>query len=234
MTIPYEASMITCLDYFIEELKKKNYEYIEEFYKKKEFRSDKVNNIIEVFKKFYNYVKNDMEKEMLYNKETKEISYIAMSMLKENEQIPNDYRLMLIKDIDNEEHKKLMVHDRNKTSYSNLIYYKIKTKYIDIIIKPDKRYTKEIKDVNINEIDFRKISQSVKPNYLHFHDAEFLRLIIKNMMDTDMAFIHDCILLSIKDVPKLINTCNKIMNMGAIKKYAINNNIEIFSIFILL
>ena len=235
MTIPYQSTFHTCQNYFIEEIEKeykdfdKNDFFLKDSLKKKE--SLELNLYL---KKFYNYLKNDVEIKYLYEVSSEEIINTATNILKKNENENNDFQIIVKID---KNIKNINVYDY-KNSSSNLIYHKLKTKYMDFVIKinnNDKiRKTKEYKEIDEYEIDYNKLQLSFKANYLHFYDAEFIRLIIDTMFLTDMLFIHDSILLSFLNINKLIVITNSIFFSKKIKKYYKNKKSKPFSLFILL
>ena len=235
MTIPYQSTFHTCQNYFIDEITKE-YENFDknDFFKKDDVKKKESLEINLYLKKFYNYLKNEVETKYLYEVGSEEIINTATNILKKNENEHNDFQIIVKIDSDK---RNINVYDY-KNSTSNLIYHKLKTKYMDFVIKVTDdnkiRKTKEYREVNEYEIDYNKLQLSFKANYLHFYDAEFIRLVIDKMFINDMLFIHDSILLSFINVNKLIVVSNNIFYSKKIKKYYKNKKNKPFSLFILL
>lgn len=235
MTIPYQSTYNTCQNYFIEEIWKDYKDFDKnDFFKKDHEKKKETSSIIIYLKKFYFFLKNEIEDKYLYEKSSNEILNIVNIMLEKDVNIKNDFKIYL--EI-NENIKNINVYDY-KNSKTNLVYYKMTTKYMDFFIKIEKdnkiRKTKEYKKIEIGEIDLSKIITSFKANYVHFYDAEFLRMIIDKMEKEDMMFIHDCVLIGILDINKLIMICNKIFFNKKIKEFCIKTKKKPFSLFILL
>lgn len=123
-------------------------------------------------------------------------------------------------------------------SESDLIYYKYKTKSIDIMVKiPDSveiyRKTKMIKIVDKSNIDLKKIKSAIKPNWVHFVDAYLVRQ-INSLMGSYLMTIHDCFLVDCLNVTNFILKANKAFKI--LDGFSIAKNRDIlekaFSIFI--
>jgi hypothetical protein len=235
MTIPYQSTFYTCQNYFLEEVEKEYKDFDRnDFFKKNNIRKEESLQINFFLKKFYEYLKNEVETKHLYEISSDEIINTVDNILEKNENEDNDFRIILAMENDK---KNIKVYDYNN-SYSNLMYYKLRTRYMDFVIKTNNtkkiRKTKEYTQINECEIDYNKLRLSFKANYLHFYDAEFIRLIINKMFTIDMLFIHDSILLSFIDINRLISVTNCIFFSKKIKKYYKNKKKKPFSFFILL
>lgn len=200
MTIPYTARENTCFNYFISEIKKK----------KKDIKADE--EIKKEFKKFYIFVKNEVEENYLYEKSSNK----------------------LLEEFKNEKKKEkieyIVIDNQKEKSKTNLMYYKLRTKYFEIKFEVEGqliRKTKKWKKVDERMIpDMRKFNSSFKANFIHFRDAEYLREVLDEF-EENMKTVHDAFLVDFIKTPKLIKICNKIIKTNKI------DNKE-FSIFILL
>ena len=235
MTIPYQSTLYTCQNYFLEEIEKEYKDFDKkDFFKKDDIKKEETLQINLFIKKFYEFLKSEVENKYLYEIGSQEIMNTLDNILGKNGNENNDFKMLLV--IVNDK-ANLNVYDYNN-SYSNLIYFKLTTKYMDFVIKTNNgkniRKTKEYKKMDECVIDYAKLKSSFKANYLHFHDAEFIRLVIDKMFITDMLFIHDSILLSFLDINKLITVTNSIFFSEKIKKYYKNKKKRPFSFFILL
>lgn len=98
-------------------------------------------------------------------------------------------------------------------SESDVVYYKIKTKTLDVTIKiPNShipiRKTKRINIIDEKNINIKKIRTAIKPNWVHFSDAYFSRQINK-LIGKPLFTIHDCFLVDSLNVTKFINKSNE-------------------------
>ena len=131
MTVQYEASFLTCLDYFLEEAEKNNNINIKE--------NSYSEKIINYFKKFYNFIKYEMDSEILYENCSNEILIESLSILNNKDKVNG--RFDLRSETLTEEgirYPALYLEDETKTSKSNLLYYREKIKVNDVIIKTNK------------------------------------------------------------------------------------------------
>jgi hypothetical protein len=92
------------------------------------------------------------------------------------------------------------------------VYYKMKRKEIDLKIKNWGRKTKLL-IVPSDILDIKKFEISFAPNYTHYWDGEFIRLIHAKPYDMNLATIHDCYIVSIYECGKLIKFLNNIFQI---------------------
>lgn len=123
-------------------------------------------------------------------------------------------------------------------SFVHLIYFKHKSKILDLTIKFDKetiRITKKINEINKEEIDFENIAISVRANWIAMMDGNTLRSLHK-LMKRPLFTIHDCILIDWLNIDNLIISCNEVLKDNDIEEISWNNshNYEIFSFFVIL
>jgi hypothetical protein len=85
MTIPYQSTLRTCQNYFIEEIEKEYEDFDKnDFFKKDNIKKKETIEINLLLKKFYEYLKNGVETEYLYEISSDEISKTAYAILKKD------------------------------------------------------------------------------------------------------------------------------------------------------
>jgi hypothetical protein len=94
-----------------------------------------------------------------------------------------------------------------KDSITDLIYFKQKTHYIDVINFDGKRITKKIKKIDKNKINHKKIYNSIRANIAHWSDAIFLRKLVR-MLKYPIFTIHDEFAIDFLNVNNLIISAN--------------------------
>lgn len=123
-------------------------------------------------------------------------------------------------------------------SSTDIIYYKIKVKKIDIVF-PIKNADIKIRRIkNFNVIDFEnvwteKIKRSVRANWVHFSDASLVRQ-INNNFKSPFISIHDCFLIDPLSVSLFIEKANEAFKNVNVISQTKNTKLlnEIYSIFI--
>jgi hypothetical protein len=119
-------------------------------------------------------------------------------------------------------------------SKANLMYRKGKKKRINTTYKK-KRITLQTFEIdeNCDEKDYiiDKFKRSIRANLVHFLDSSAAREIVKRIT---CISIHDCFMVEIQDVSKLIAIANYVMNMNYIDLEVNRKEIKFFSVFILL
>lgn len=204
MTNPYSAVFLTAYQYFKDSvLEKFNYEI--------EIGDD----VYKAFQNFYNFLENEMEKELFLNTSSTKIIDVFLELATKNKEI---------------------ILESNDTK-TNLIYYKIKEKTWDfIILVPEKnvklRKTKKYKEVDSFNIDFRKISQSIRANIVHFADAILIRDIEK-IYEKSLLSIHDCVLIDFLETTTFVLIANKAVKRNVFEDSLFRNeNKDFFSWYI--
>jgi hypothetical protein len=172
-------------------------------YYKKEINTVLNDEDIRIFKLFYMFINKQMEN-VLFKWPTKKIIDHFFS------------------------EKKSFIIESEEAS-SNLIYYHMKTKILDMTA--NNRITKKYQ-IQTNKVDHRKIKISIRANVIHFEDGMLCRNVNKNM-DNAIITIHDCYMIDIFRISKLINCVNEQMNKKSILNFD-NEHKKIYSIFILL
>jgi hypothetical protein len=114
-----------------------------------------------------------------------------------------------------EKEKKIVLNYED--SITNLIYYKHKIHYIDIINEEGVRLTKKIKKIDKNTIDKKKIYNSIRANIAHWLDAMFLRKLV-NSLKNPIFTIHDEFAIDFLNVNELIITANIIASQELLIK----------------
>lgn len=184
MTIPYAAKESTCYAYFCSCLK----EIVDEPLIDQELRT--------LFKLFYNFVKNDVELGFLYKNKSENLTAFALDEL--------------------ERTKSIKISDQD--TQANLIYYRLKQAYLDLVYKifnektgqiESKRTTKKIKKLT-PDIHTSKIKSSIRANWIHFMDANFLRR-VSIKLNKPFLTVHDCFLIDFLSIPDLIIAANEVM-----------------------
>lgn len=209
MTIPYAAKERTCYAYFCACLK----EMVDEPLIDK--------GLQDFFKLFYNFVKNNVELNFLYKNKSENLIAFALSEL--------------------EKTKAIRISDQD--AQTNLTYYRFKQAYLDLVYKifdektgqiENKRTTKKIKKLT-SDIHTTKIKSSIRANWIHFMDANFLRR-VSSKLNRPLLTIHDCFLIDFLSIPDLIIAANEVMEerVCTTDKWDNSHEFEIFSIFILL
>lgn len=104
----------------------------------------------------------------------------------------------------------IVLGEKSKT---NLTYFLRKKKKIDLYIKiPDTlniiRKTKLYYEIDKENIDKKKMNDSIKANWVHFSDALLCRQ-INEKLDTPLLTIHDCFLVDPLNVSNFIIIANK-------------------------
>lgn len=181
MTIPYSIGGENAYAYFKDALKNNN------------VSTHDIKNLKKKFIKFYNFVKNDFEKEYLYNSSTKEYT----------DRIMTDFlnlRTILIK---------------SETGETDLSYKKMEKKAIDLIFEMKlneeiikERITKLIK-VPSQAVDIQQTSISLGANLRHFYEADLLRATEVNL-GYSINTIHDAELIDFNSCSRLILIKNRI------------------------
>lgn len=207
MTKPYSASYKTVYNSYCEA--------VMDLYKY-DIRSDPEE--VSKFKKFYDYLEEDMETDLFLDIPSKYIKTITSNEI---------------------EIKKNIQIDCSGSSV-DFIYYKFRTKSMDFIVKfskdehitPDnvKRITKKYLELT-DEIDIQKVLTSIRANYIHFLDAVHLRNVIKDC-DTSLMTIHDCFLVDFLNVGNFLELYNTKMNINIDHFHIKRENFQ--SIFIII
>jgi len=203
MTNPYSAGEEKCWEYFKKSV-------IKEF----EIKEDEdIKELRDVFKNFYNFVKDFFEELNFFKNSSKKII---------------DYYLKIA-----QKEKKIILSYED--SNINLIYFKHKTHYIDIKTDSETRKTKKIKNIDYSKINYRKIYTSIRANIAHWLDAIFLRKLV-NRLKNPIFTIHDEFAIDFLNTDNLIVLANEIANED-IKidiPWDKSHEFTIFSIFILI
>jgi hypothetical protein len=202
MTTPYSAGEKTCWKYFKEEV-------IKEF----SLKEEELEKIHDIYKIFYNFVRDFFEEIHLFKNPSKAI-------IKHFKEVA-------------EKEKKIVLNSED--SVTNLAYFKLKTSYIDIKNDEGLRLTKKIKKIDKNTIDKKKIYNSIRANIAHWLDAMFLRKLV-NSLKNPIFTIHDEFAIDFLNVNELIITANIIASQELLIKlpWDFSHNLKIFSIFILI
>ena len=220
MTIPYSASFNTCFDYLNENI-------LEIFNIK--FDEDEEKELKKLFYKFYNFVKKKMENDFLFKNDSKKmIDYIIYENI-----------------INKKKEKKKNINDfilESTDGIINFVYNNMNQKYIDLLINFEKdgiiqkkRKTKKYFEIIESSINYNKIRNSLRANWIHFMDAVLIRK-INIKFGKPILTVHDCLLVDIYSVSKIMGISNNIMNEKIDVKIGWDNshNYKIFSIFIFL
>jgi len=203
MTNPYSAGEDKCWEYFKKSV-------IKEFDIKE---NEKLDDLRETFKSFYNFVTDFFEELNFFKNSSKKII---------------DYYIKIA-----QKEKKIILSYED--SNINLIYFKHKIHYIDIKIDNEIRKTKKIKNIDYSKINYRKIFTSIRANLAHWLDAIFLRKLV-NRLKNPIFTIHDEFAIDFLNTDNLIILANEIANEDI--KIEIpwdkSHKFKIFSIFILI
>ena len=175
------------------------------FIEKIKIQNDNENKIKEIFNSFYNY----LTKNCIFKKNSKKI---IEEMLQ----------------------RKGLISALSDNSKANLMYIKkeikrMNTTYDNRRITMVKAQILENSDERNHLIDKFKIS--IRANLVHFLDSSVAREIVKRITCIP---IHDCFMVEIQDVSRLIAIANYVMNMNFIDLEINREGIKFFSIFILL
>lgn len=202
MTTPYSAGENTCWKYFKEEV-------VKEF----SLKEEELEKIHDIYKIFYNFVRDFFEEIHLFKNPSKAI-------IKHFKEVA-------------EKEKKIVLNSEDSTT--NLAYFKLKTSYIDIKNDEGLRLTKKIKKIDKNKIDNRKIYNSIRANIAHWLDAMFLRKLV-NSLKNPIFTIHDEFAIDFLSVNELIVEANQIASEELLIKlpWDFHHDLKIFSIFILI
>jgi hypothetical protein len=205
MTLAYEASFITLLDYFEEDV-------IENF------KIVLNNDLKEIFKRFYWFVRNNFKS--------------GINFIKSPNNLDSDFKEILRKD------EEIVIFSSNKDE-CNLTYYKTITKHFDFIIKVEGNRKRIIKNYKIlTKIkDTRKTTTAVKANLVHFVDAILVREINDKIYKENNVMymsIHDSFIVDFINISNFIIITNDSANQNPFKSETINENDKFFSIFIFL
>jgi hypothetical protein len=202
MTTPYSAGENTCWKYFKEEV-------IKEF----SLKEEELEKIHDIYKIFYNFVRDFFEEIHLFKNPSKAI-------IKHFKEVA-------------EKEKKIVLNSED--SVTNLAYFKLKTSYIDIKNDEGLRLTKKIKKIDKSKIDNRKIYNSIRANIAHWLDAMFLRKLV-NSLKNPIFTIHDEFAIDFLSVNELIVEANQIASEELLIKlpWDFRHDLKIFSIFILI
>jgi hypothetical protein len=101
------------------------------------------------------------------------------------------------------------------------------------ILLDKKRYTKLDSVIDEKNLDFKKIKNSTRANYIHVHDAAVVRYVMSKL---PILTIHDCFMIDYLSVTFLIAIVNDAMTMS-FHDLKLNDNFDlkdIFSIFIII
>ena len=181
MTNPYSAKYLTAFQYFSEACKE-HHNITVCFGSNEEI----------AFKDFYNYVSTKAEDLFLEKRSSELVDYINTKL-----QGADVSTSLVLKSND---------------SRMNLIYFKLKTKTFDIVIRlPNgifKRITKKYEIPDETEIDYKKITQAVRANWVHYTDAILLRDINRHC-ESVLLSIHDCLLVDMLYVCEFIDIANQ-------------------------
>nr|QCU82597.1 hypothetical protein [Pseudourostyla cristata] len=167
------------------------------------------------FNLFYSYIKKLLEDEIFLKNSTDKMLLYGLSK-------SNLFDNLLIE------------YDNSKT---NLIYYKKKSKIIDLIISNDsikKRITKKVNVIS-NEIDNNNIYRSLRANWIASMDADVL-ISINLKFKKPIYSVHDSLIIDWLNIDELIIKSNEILSNINFKNITWNNNhnFKIFSIMIIL
>lgn len=203
MTNPYAATYLTSFNYFVEAV-----------YESTEKRVTHKSEEGEAFKKFFQFVKEEVETGYFLKNNSKSILT----------HVKNNWSSGV----------KIESHD----STSNLIYYKLVSKSYDIEISipgqdAKKRITKKFDLLDKLKVDREKILTSIRANWVHYIDALLVRDINRNTPGMYIS-IHDCFMVDALYVSDFIQVANNQSNIKIFESYKWNNeNTEkFFSIFI--
>jgi hypothetical protein len=130
--------------------------------------------------------------------------------------------------------RKGIINNISDNSRADLMYRKKIIKRINTTYK-GKRTTMQLVQMeeNCDEKDYLidKFRIAIRANLVHFLDSSTVREIVKRITCIP---IHDCFMVEIQDVSKLIAIANYVMNMNFIDLELNRKETEFFSIFILL
>lgn len=209
MTSPYAATYLTAFNYFKEAVE-------ENFNIKIEFKSEEEY----AFKRFYNFIKEDVENKYFLKHNSKDILEYIKSF------IENDCKTGI----------KIETHD----SETNLIYYKLIPKNYDLEISiphlnVKKRITKRYEILDKLKIDLNKVLTAIRANWVHYIDALLVRDINRNSKQVYLT-IHDCFLVDFLSISDFIIIANEQSNVKIFENFKWNkeNYENFFSIFIFL
>lgn len=198
MTNPYAAKYPTAWSYFKESVLSN-------------FNIQLLNNSEEeeAFKDFYNYISNDIESVFLKNK--------SKAIL---DKIKNDLQQSV---------KQIIL--KTDESCTDIIYFKLKDKSFDIILnipktRIKKRVTKRFEVVDTLSIDYKKIAQAVRANWIHYIDAMLVRDINRKSKQVYLS-IHDCLLIDFLYISEFIVLANEESNKHIFQETGWNN-IEVY------
>lgn len=182
---------------------------------KKNFDNEPINeeNLQEIFNIFHDFVSDFFEEMHIFKNSSKNlIDYFWEIAKKENKII-------------------LSIDD----SSTNLVYFKHKIHYIDIINEKGVRITKKIKKVDYSKLNYRKIYTSIRANIAHWLDAIFLRRLV-NKLIYPIFTIHDEFAIDFLNIDELILNANIIANedLKIDLPWNYTHKFKIFSMFILL
>ncbi len=181
MTIPYSAGFDICYNDFKKKVSDNG--EIHSFNKECE----------EMYWKYYNFIKNGMERKYLYKTTTK-------GMYKE-----------IMKEFE-EKREYFKESDTGKASFR---YFKTQNYAIDVNIKVlqdgniiKKRISRLIRKTTTS-IDINQTKKALGANIVHFADGDILRE-LENELNYSFATIHDCVLVDMNSVSKVIMALNRI------------------------
>lgn len=169
MTIPYSAGFNLCWKNYIDELKNENIEISGDLKKK--------------FKKFYFFIKNEMQNDFLYKKNTQSL------IEKMNEDFESIRKYVL----------------ESKTGIADISYYKMKKSSLDkkyFLNGEYRRITRLILEPT-SAIDLENFKIASGANSAHFYDSDEIREIEINLKYTIIT-IHDSYLIDFNNCTKLI------------------------------
>ena len=118
---------------------------------------------------------------------------------------------IIIKDAENllKSQKEIILYLND--SKSNMTYYNLKTKTMDISFIENNikfRKTKIYNKVDKSSINIRKTTTAIKPNWVHSYDAYLIRQ-INDKLPNFILSIHDCCLIDCLNVTNFIIIANK-------------------------
>ena len=179
MTGPYAAKYVTILGYFSEAIKNEFNININEH-----------SDLPHLFQNFNTFIDKSFWTDYYLSQSPKILLTYINNLLDNNKSIT------------------IQAHDAE----TNLIYYKFKNTTWDLIIEipiynKKIRKTKSYRIIDSENIDMRKIKDSIRANCVHFIEALLVRD-INSHFNPPLLSIHDCFLVDILNVNKFINVAN--------------------------
>lgn len=160
----------------------------QDFLKNAKIDGSDYEEVVEDFKLFYNYLRVCFEENMFFKNSSK----VLLNFLK--------------KELQNNKQLKITTSDKSNTylEYNKSIFVRLDKRYKSV------RFTMSFQQLT-QDLDLKKIYQSLRPNLIHSLDATYVRLIL-NHLPYGIITIHDSFGIDILSVNILIKIANYSIN----------------------